>query len=281
MLFRSFSATESNQTLVVAENITVTQGLTCAPPATIDLGCVPPLPPSKLACGPEKLSSECIPAELESLTVYNLTAYNFTSVQMGVLNQTAFADVQSFTCAQDGAIDPGCISTVPTSKLQCDTKLGENCLDISMAACTAPINANCVDISGETCMAPLDASCVPEKNVQSVAVNDLQSTMSLLYVDVPSMTINVAATGRYLIFVNMQMSQTTSAASMYISLALNGAVQPLSERIVQLETNNMSIIHIQEFAPLLTAGDVVSVRWHKTGPGDISTTTRRLIVQQI
>ena len=271
--------------------------------APIDPSC---LPTPNITCS-TPLEPGCIPPDLvlNTLTVTNLTAE--TIIHTTILEQNMSSIVtdyltvnQSMTCLAPGAIELGCLADIPTSKLACDVKLGTDCVDISGhgtcsspvdgtcvdisgKSCSMPINANCVDISGETCTAPVDASCLPVNDVQAVALNDVQVETSSLYVDMPGMVLTTAnaGTGRYMIFANMQLIQSSSSASIFIILNLNGVDQPLSERVVQLETGNFNLNTFQEFAPSLANGDVVKVRWHKSGPGDITVTNRRFIIQQV
>lgn len=250
--FTFIDMTVKNATTIVAENVFTTnlnfnESLTCTPPATIDEQCIPPTPTSKLVCD-AKLNETCL----------DISGHGACS----------------------SPISQSCIDISGES---CTTPINQNCIDISGETCTIPINANCVDISGETCTAPVDASCIPEKDVQAVALTDFQSTTDLIFTDMPGMTLTTSnsGTGRYLIFANMQMSQTTSSAQIFVILNLNGVDVPDTQRIIQLESGNLNIQSIQEFAPSLSNGDTVKIRWKKGGPGSISVSNRRLIIQEV
>jgi len=166
------------------------------------------------------------------------------------------------------------------------TQIDTDILNVNVSlSCGAAgiIESDCFDISQKSCNAPLDNTCFPVLDSQASVANDLQSTTSLLYIDMPSMSLTAAnaGTGRYLITSNLQVTQSNSAGSVFVIFNVNGVDLPLSERTMQLESNRYNVVFIQDLVPMIPNGAIVKVRWKKSGTGSISVTNRHLIIHQV
>jgi hypothetical protein len=102
-------------------------------------------------------------------------------------------------------------------------------------------------------------------------------------VDVPGLTLVTAnsGTGTYLIFVNMEMLQTTSSSEPYIIINVDGVDITLSQRNVRLESMKRDSVTTQALKATIANGDVIKVRWRMTGPGNIDVDHRSLIILQV
>ena len=118
-------------------------------------------------------------------------------------------------------------------------------------------------------------------DVKTANGNDTDTTMSGVYVDMDSMNLTASNTGRYLVFANLQITQTSSAAAVYVIINLNGVDQIVTERTIQLETGNPNVIPLVDFFSSISNGDIIKIRWRIIGPGDVSVNNRRLIIQQV